>query len=50
MILYHMLKHKKSFRELGDGYYEARYKQRVTASLKKKAKELGYILVEAVTQ
>jgi hypothetical protein len=44
-ILYHMLKSKKSFRELGADYYENQYQNRVLASLKKRARELGFDVV-----
>jgi transposase len=44
-VLYNMLKFKKSFRELGNDYYEAQYKKRLLASMKKRAKELGFCLV-----
>lgn len=44
-IIYHMLKSKKSFVELGADYYESQYQNRVIASLKKRAKEFGLDLV-----
>ena len=47
-IIYHMLKSKKGFRELGADYYENQYQNRVLASLKKRAKEFGLNLVPMV--
>ncbi len=44
-IIYHMLKSKQSFRELGGHYYESQYQNRVIASLKKRAKEFGFDVV-----
>lgn len=47
-ILYAMLRDKKDFREVGQEAYEEAYKKRQIAMLKKKAKELGLTLGEAV--
>lgn len=44
-IIYHMLKFKKSFKEMGADYYESQYQKRVIASLKKRAKEFGFDVV-----
>ena len=44
-IIYAMLKSKKSFRELGSDYYENQYRMRVVASLKKRAKDLGFEVI-----
>jgi transposase len=44
-IIYHMLKSKKSFLELGADYYENQYQKRVIVSLKRRAKELGFDVV-----
>lgn len=44
-IIYHMLTSKKSFRELGGDYYENQYRERVLASLKKRAKDFGFDVV-----
>jgi transposase len=49
-VLYNMLKFKKSFRELGESYYEAQYKKRLVTSLKKRAKELGFGLVSVASE
>ena len=45
-ILYIMLRDKKSFQEIGEHYYENRYRKRVLSSLIKKAEVFGYHLVE----
>lgn len=47
-IIYHMLKFKTSFRELGAAYYENQYQKRVLTSLKRRAKELGFDVVPMV--
>lgn len=48
-ILYHMIKSKKNFRELGLDYYESQYQKRVLASLKKRAREFGFDVVPLAT-
>ena len=45
VILYTMLKYKKSYAELGAEYYENKYKERVLKNLHKKAKDLGYAII-----
>jgi transposase len=44
-MIYWMLKHGSDFVEKGVEYYEAKYRARQEASLKKKAQQLGYALV-----
>ena len=44
-IFYNMLKHGKEYVDLGQQYYEQRYQERVLANLKRKAKYLGYNLI-----
>ena len=44
-IIYHMLRYKKSFQELGADYYDKQYRDRVLASLRKRARELGFNVV-----
>lgn len=44
-ILYHMLKHKQEYNDLGKGYYEQKYQERVLKNLKRKASVLGFDLV-----
>ena len=43
-ILFRMLVDGVDYRELGENYYEQRYEERVMANLRKRAKEMGYIL------
>jgi len=45
LIFYSMLKNKIEYREAGVDYYEARYRERLLNSLKRKATELGFNLV-----
>lgn len=45
VIIYTMLKYKKSYIELGAEYYEKKYKERVLNNINRKAKELGYEVV-----
>ena len=45
-LVYSMLKFGTEYTDLGQDYYEQRYKDRVIKSLKKRASELGYQLVE----
>lgn len=45
VILYTMIKDKKSFNEAGQEAYEEAYKLRQLSSLRKKAEELGFNLV-----
>ncbi len=47
-LIYIMLKYGHEYVEKGVEFYEELYRKRREASLKKKAKELGYILVPAV--
>lgn len=44
-IFYNMLKYGTEYTDLGQEYYEQRYKDRVIANLKRKAKNLGYKLI-----
>lgn len=43
-IIYHMLKTGTEYKDVGQDYYEERYKNRVIANLKRRAKQLGYEL------
>lgn len=45
VIIYIMIKYKKSFKEVGAEYYEKQYRERLVRGLTKKAKSLGYELV-----
>ena len=49
-ITYNMLKHGTEYKDLGQEHYETRYKQRVLGNLKKRAKRLGYELVNVKEQ
>lgn len=44
-ILYRMLINGENYREAGENYYEQKYQERVVANMRKRAGELGYILV-----
>ena len=43
-IIYHMLRSGTEYKDVGQDYYEQRYKNRVIANLKRRAKQLGYEL------
>ena len=43
-IIYNMLKNGTEYKDVGQDYYEQRYKNRVLANLKRRAKQLGYEL------
>lgn len=47
-LVYTMLKHGTSYVDAGQEYYEKRYRTRVVQNLKRKAHELGFVLVEVV--
>jgi hypothetical protein len=47
-LVYSMLKHGTAYVDEGQKQYEERYRTRVVQNLKRKAKELGYALVETV--
>jgi transposase len=50
-LVYSMLKHGSAYVDLGQNYYEERYRNRTIKSLKRKAQTFGYLLVkEAETQ
>ncbi len=46
-IFYAMLKYKKEYVDLGQSYYEERYKERVIRNLQNRAKQFGFQLVTA---
>lgn len=46
-IFYAMLKYKREYVDLGQSYYEERYKERVIRNLQNRAKQFGFQLVEA---
>ncbi len=43
-IIYNMLKNGTEYKDVGQDYYEQRYKNRVLQNLKRRAKQLGYEL------
>ena len=43
LIIYAMIKERKSYNELGADVYERTYKNRCVANLKKSAKALGFM-------
>lgn len=45
-IFYKMIRYGIAYQDLGGDYYEQQYKKRILQNLKKKAKKLGYILIE----
>ena len=47
-IIYVMLKNKTSYRDLGEHYYEEKYRERTLLNLARRAKEFGFTLVRAV--
>lgn len=46
VYIYHMLKIKKNYYDVGGAVYEKRYKERVLSNMAKKANEFGYDLVK----
>jgi transposase len=48
-IIYRMLKYGEEYVERGADYYEQRYKKRIVKNIAKKAKELGFQLLELDT-
>lgn len=47
VLFYNLVKNGTEFRDLGIEYFESRFKERNIASLKKRAKDLGFSLVES---
>ena len=43
-IFYQMWKYGTPYKDLGADYYEQRYKERVISNIKKKAKQIGYVI------
>jgi hypothetical protein len=48
-IIYNMIKTKTSYKELGQDYYEKKYRERRLKALKKQAEEMGLELTEKLT-
>ncbi|GAC1459228.1 MAG: IS110 family transposase [Pseudarthrobacter sp.] len=49
-IVYSMLKHGTAYVDAGQDYYERQYKQRVVRNLERRAKSLGFELVQVASQ
>ncbi len=47
VLFYNTLRHGMSYTDPGSAYYEDRYRQRVLGNLKRRAKSLGFVLVQA---
>lgn len=47
-LIYSMLKHGSEYVDVGQQYYEERYRSRIVQNLKRKARELGFDLVETI--
>lgn len=48
-IIYVMLKTKTAYHDLGEHYYEQKYRERALRNLTRRAKEFGFALVQTVT-
>ena len=46
VLFYNMLRHGMEYTDPGASYYEDRYRARVLANLRRRAKSLGYVLNE----
>lgn len=46
-IFYQMLRYRQPYQDLGAEYYQQQHTQRTITNLKRKAKKLGFVLVEA---
>jgi transposase len=49
IIVYHMLKEHRPYKDQGAAYYEARYRERLVEGLRRRAKQLGLDLVSLDT-
>ena len=45
VIVYHMLKDKRSYQDFGAAHYEQQYRQRILKSMRRRAQRLGMDLV-----
>lgn len=50
LIVFNMLKNGQEYFEIGQNYYEQQYRKRLVRNLNARAKELGFVLVEAPIQ
>lgn len=48
-IIYNMLKFKQGYTEIGQDYYEQRYRERIVGNLKKKAQQFGFQLIPEIS-
>ena len=44
-----MLKNQTEYQDPGEGYYEEQARQRAIKNLKRKANQLGFLLIEGTT-
>ena len=49
IIVYHMLKEGRPYKDQGAAYYEARYRERLVEGLCRRAKQLGLDVVSVAT-
>jgi hypothetical protein len=49
IIVYHMLKEGRPYKDQGAAYYEARYRERLVEGLRRRAKQLGLDVVPLAT-
>ncbi|MGV0977111.1 MAG: IS110 family transposase [Azonexus sp.] len=49
IIVYHMLKERRPYKDQGADYYEARYRERVVEGIRRRAKQLGLDVVPLAT-
>jgi hypothetical protein len=49
IIVYHMLKEGRPYKDQGAAYYEARYRERLVEGLRRRAKQLGLNVVPLAT-
>jgi len=49
IIVYHMLKEGRAYKDPGAAYYEEKYRQRMVENMRRRARELGFDLVPAAS-
>jgi hypothetical protein len=50
VLFYNALRHGMDYADPGASYYEERYRQRVLANLRRRAKGIGYVLEAAIAK
>ena len=50
VLLYNVMRYGMEYDDPGASYYEQRYRQRVVANLRRRAKSMGFVLQEAVAE